>query len=404
MMSMPELPFLKFDAVHSVYTGSKALSPFHECYANKDTILRLAAGRFFAHYNGEDIEEAYWALRNRAALFDVPERPVEISGPDVIEFLDQIFTRRSNQLKVGSGHYTLACTYKGGLFMDGVLFRLDEKKFWFVHPDGDLDTWFLAHSHNYDVSISDPQSRVLQLQGPISLAIINSATDGNVDQNMGYFKTGLYSIGGQAVLISRTGWTGELGYEIYTLGQNTDYKRLWNDLTNSGRKYGMVFSSMQAMNIRRIEAGILDSGSDFDTSMAPDEAGLSRFIDRDKKCFIGYEAIKKRKQGNRIHGVVARNYIPRSGDLVHDQKNLLGYVTTGAYSPEFEAGIGYVRFDTAADWIGQDYFIGTLDSSKHPCKIVALPFYDKNKRIPKMSNLDLHESITLANNKKAGMN
>ena len=403
-MSMPELPLLKFDNVHPVYTGSKALSPFHECYANENTILRLAAGRFFAHYNGEDIEEAYWAFRNRAALFDVPERPVEISGPDVIEFLDQIFTRRSNQLKVGSGHYTLACTYKGGLFMDGVLFRLDEKKFWFVHPDGDLDTWFLAHSHNYDVSISDPQSRVLQLQGPISLAIINSATDGNVDQNMGYFKTGLYSIGGQAVLISRTGWTGELGYEIYTLGRNTDYKRLWNDLTNSGRKYGMVFSSMQAMNIRRIEAGILDSGSDFDTSMAPDEAGLSRFIDRDKKCFIGYEAIKKRKQGNRIHGVVARNYIPRSGDLVHDQKNLLGYVTTGAYSPEFEAGIGYVRFDTAADWIGQDYFIGTLDSSKHPCKIVALPFYDKNKRIPKMSNLDLHESITLANNKKAGMN
>ena len=403
-MSMPELPLLKFDNVHPVYTGSKALSPFHECYANKDTILRLAAGRFFAHYNGEDIEEAYWALRNRAALFDVPERPVEISGPDVIEFLDQIFTRQSDHLTVGSGHYTLACTYNGGLFMDGILFRLDEKKFWFVHPDGDLDTWFLAHSHNYDVSISDPQSRVLQLQGPISLAIINSATDGNVDQNMGYFKTGLYSIGGQAVLISRTGWTGELGYEIYTLGRNTDYKRLWNDLTNSGRKYGMVFSSMQAMNIRRIEAGILDSGSDFDTSMAPDEAGLSRFIDRDKKCFIGYEAIKKRKQGNRIHGVVARNYIPRSGDLVHDQKNLLGYVTTGAYSPEFEAGIGYVRFDTAADWIGQDYFIGTLDSSKHPCKIVALPFYDKNKRIPKMSNLDLHESITLANNKKAGMN
>ncbi len=332
-MSMPELPLLKFDTAHPVYTGSKALSPFHECYANENTILRLAAGRFFAHYNGEDIEEAYWSLRNRAALFDVPERPVEISGPDVIEFLDQIFTRRSNQLKVGSGHYTLACTYKGGLFMDGVLFRLDEKKFWFVHPDGDLDTWFLAHSHNYDVSISDPQSRVLQLQGPISLAIINSATDGNVDQNMGYFKTGLYSIGGQAVLISRTGWTGELGYEIYTLGQNTDYKRLWNDLTNSGRKYGMVFSSMQAMNIRRIEAGILDSGSDFDTSMAPDEAGLSRFIDRDKKYFIGYEAIKKRNQGNRIHGVVARNYIPRSGDLVHDQKNLLGYVTTGSYSP-----------------------------------------------------------------------
>ena len=250
-MSMPELPFLKFDAVHSVYTGSKALSPFHESYANKDTILRLAAGRFFAHYNGEDIEEAYWALRNRAALFDVPERPVELSGPDVIGFLDQIFTRQSDHLKVGSGHYTLACNYNGGLFMDGILFRLGEKKFWFVHPDGDLDTWFLAHSHNYDVSISDPQSRVLQVQGPKSLAIINTATNGSVDQTMGYFKAGFFTIGGQSVLISRTGWTGELGYEIYTLGQNTDYKRLWDELIHSGKKYGMVFSSMQAMNIRR---------------------------------------------------------------------------------------------------------------------------------------------------------
>ena len=404
MMSMPELPFLKFDAVHSVYTGSKALSPFHECYANKDTILRLAAGRFFAHYNGEDIEEAYWALRNRAALFDVPERPVEISGPDVIEFLDQIFTRQSDHLTVDSGHYTLACTYNVGLFMDGILFRLDEKKFWFVQPDGDLDTWFLAHSHNYDVSISDPQSRVLQVQGPKSLAIINTATNGSVDQNMEYFKAGVFTIGGQSVLISRTGWTGELGYEIYTLGKNTDYKRLWNELIHSGKKYGMVFSSMQAMNIRRIEAGILDSGSDFDASMGPDEAGLHGFVDKDKKYFIGQEAINKRNRDNRIHGVLTGSYIPKSGDLVHDGNKALGYVTTGAYSPAFEAGIGYVRFNLAEDRIGKNYYIGALDSSKHNCTIVALPFYDKNKIKPKMANLDLKESIELDVIQKAGMN
>ena len=404
MMSMPELPFLKFDAVHSVYTGSKALSPFHESYANKDTILRLAAGRFFAHYNGEDIEEAYWALRNRAALFDVPERPVELSGPDVIGFLDQIFTRQSDHLKVGSGHYTLACNYNGGLFMDGILFRLGEKKFWFVHPDGDLDTWFLAHSHNYNVSISDPQSRVLQVQGPKSLAIINTATNGSVDQTMGYFKAGFFTIGGQSVLISRTGWTGELGYEIYTLGQNTDYKRLWKELIHSGKKYGMVFSSMQAMNIRRIEAGILDSGSDFDASMAPGEAGLHRFVDKNKKYFIGHEAINKRNKDKRIHGVLTGSYIPKSGDLVHDGKNALGYVTTGAYSPAFEAGIGYVRLNMAEDRLGKNYYIGALESSKHNCTIVALPFYDKNKKKPKMAKLDLQESITLDITQKAGMN
>ena len=355
-------------------------------------------------YNGEDIEEAYWALRNRAALFDVPERPVELSGPDVIGFLDQIFTRQSDHLKVGSGHYTLACNYNGGLFMDGILFRLGEKKFWFVHPDGDLDTWFLAHSHNYDVSISDPQSRVLQVQGPKSLAIINTATNGSVDQTMGYFKAGIFTIGGQSVLISRTGWTGELGYEIYTLGQNTDYKRLWKELIHSGKKYGMVFSSMQAMNIRRIEAGILDSGSDFDASMAPGEAGLQRFVDKNKKYFIGHEAINKRNKDKRIHGVLTGSYIPKSGDLVHDGKNALGYVTTGTYSPAFEAGIGYVRFNIAEDRIGKNYYIGALESSKNNCTIVALPFYDKNKKKPKMAKLDLQESITLDYTQKAGMN
>ena len=404
MMTKPGLALPNLANAHPVYTGSNSLSPFHECYANRNTILRLAAGRFFVHYNGEDIQQAYWALRNRAALFDVPERPLEISGPDVVEFLNRIFTRNSDKLKVGSGHYTLACTHQGGLFMDGILFRLDDKKYWFVHPDGDLDTWFLAHKHNYNVSISDPQSRVLQLQGPKSLAVMNLATNGGVDHCMGYFKAGFFTIGEQSVFISRTGWTGELGYEIYTLGQNTDYVRLWNELITSGKKYGMVFSSMQAMNIRRIEAGILDSGSDFDTSMAPDEAGLRRFIDRDKKYFIGYEALKKRNTGNRIHGMLARSYTPKGGDFVHDGKNIVGYVTTGTYSPEFNAGIGYVRFNLAEDHIGNNYYIGNLDSSKHTCKIIALPFYDKSKKKTKMAKLDLQESITLDITKKTGMN
>ena len=88
------------------------LSPFHDFYANDKTILRLAANRYFAHYNGEDIESSYWALRQRAALFDVPERPLEILGRDATEFLNHVLTRRCDSLKIGSGHYTLACTHE----------------------------------------------------------------------------------------------------------------------------------------------------------------------------------------------------------------------------------------------------------------------------------------------------
>lgn len=391
-MAISGIPSLNPQAIKPVYIGSNAMSPFHDFYSNDQTILRLAAGRFFAHYNGEDIEQAYWALRNAAVLVDVPERPVEISGLDAISFLDHVFTRQSGKLKNGSGHYTLACTHEGGLFMDGILFRLDEKKFWFVQPDGDLDTWLLAHRHNVDVSISDPQSRVLQLQGPRSLEIIHAATKGGVNQHMGYFRSGFHEIGGQRVFISRTGWTGELGYEIYTLGPATDCKRLWQALIENGTPKGMVFSSMQAINIRRIEAGILDSGSDFDSSMTPDEAGLSRFVDMEKEFFIGKEALVTGRCGNRIHGVRCQDYIPKGGNLVLDGISRVGHLTTGAYSPEFRAGIGYVRFDQAEDWIGKKLLVASDDGSTYLGEIISLPFYDQDKLKPKMANLERNKT------------
>ena len=391
-MAISGIPSLNPQAIKPVYIGSNVMSPFHDFYSNDQTILRLAAGRFFAHYNGEDIEQAYWALRNAAVLVDVPERPVEISGLDAISFLDHVFTRQSGKLKNGSGHYTLACTHEGGLFMDGILFRVDEKKFWFVQPDGDLDTWLLAHRHNVDVSISDPQSRVLQLQGPRSLEIIHAATKGGVNQHMGYFRSGFHEIGGQRVFISRTGWTGELGYEIYTLGPATDCKRLWQALIENGTPKGMVFSSMQAINIRRIEAGILDSGSDFDSSMTPDEAGLSRFVDMEKEFFIGKEALVTGRCGNRIHGVRCQDYIPKGGNLVLDSTGRVGHLTTGAYSPEFRAGIGYVRFDQAEDWIGKKLLVASDDGSTYLGEIISLPFYDQDKLKPKIANLERNKT------------
>ncbi len=88
---------------------------------------------------------------------------MEISGPDALVFLEKIFARQISSLMVGRGYYTLACTHSGGLFMDGILFRLGETRFWFVQPDGDMHTWFLAHNTGFDVTISDPKSRVLQL-------------------------------------------------------------------------------------------------------------------------------------------------------------------------------------------------------------------------------------------------
>ncbi len=380
---LSDLPSLDPDRIFPTYLGSNALSPFHECYANEHTVLRRAVGRFFAHYNGDDPEQSYWALRRAAALFDVPERPVEISGPDAVTFLELLCARKIGDLKPGRGRYALLCTAEGGLFMDGILFRLEDDCFWFVQADGDLDTWLLAHRPGFDVTITDPQSRVLQIQGPHSFRIMHAATQGALDRDFKYFHAGFFRIGGQRVYISRTGWTGELGYEIYTLGANTDCPRLWQDLMTAGRPHGLVFSSMQAMNTRRIEAGILDNGSDFDVSMSPYDAGLGHFIDLDKDGFIGCGALQNIRQGNRLFGLRCDEAIPAWSDLVLQDQHSVGKVTTGARSPFLDCGIGYVRFDQAADWAGTSLTLRSQRFGDHPCEIVDLPFYDQDKKLPR---------------------
>ena len=380
---MNDHPTLNPANIFATYVGSNELSPFHNCYANENTVLRLAAGRFYAHYNGEDVISSYWALRKKAALFDVPERPVEIAGPDAVAFLDYLVARKIKDMEVGRGRYVLICTHEGGIFMDGILFRLAENRFWLVHPDGDLDMWLLAHSRGFDIKVSDPKSRVLQLQGPKSFRIMQDATRGAITQNFGYFHSGLFNFDGQQVYVSRTGWTGELGYELYTLGEQTDCPRLWDHLMRKGEPYGMVFSSMQAMNVRRIEAGIFDSGSDFDSSMTPFESGLENFIDLGKKGFMGRDALMVANSGVRLFGLRCKDSTPQVSDLVLSDNAPVGKVTTGAFSPYLDCGIGYVRFDKPSDWSGK---ILTLQSHKFgevSCTIVDLPFYDQEKLLPR---------------------
>ena len=380
---MNDHPTLNPANIFATYVGSNELSPFHNCYANENTVLRLAAGRFYAHYNGEDVISSYWALRKKAALFDVPERPVEIAGPDAVAFLDYLVARKIKDMEVGRGRYVLICTHEGGIFMDGILFRLAENRFWLVHPDGDLDMWLLAHSRGFDIKVSDPKSRVLQLQGPKSFRIMQDATRGAITQNFGYFHSGLFNFDGQQVYVSRTGWTGELGYELYTLGEQTDCPRLWDHLMRKGEPYGMVFSSMQAMNVRRIEAGIFDSGSDFDSSMTPFESGLENFIDLGKKGFMGRDALMVANSGVRLFGLRCNSSTPNASDLVLSDNAPVGKVTTGAFSPYLDCGIGYVRFDKPSDWSGK---ILTLQSHKFgevSCTIVDLPFYDQEKLLPR---------------------
>jgi aminomethyltransferase len=358
-------------------------SPYYEYYANPDTVLGVAAGRYYASFNGEDPVETYWKLRREAVLFDVPEKPWQIEGPDALPLLERIFARSVAKLAQGRGLYAIACTPRGGAFMDGILFKMSANRYWYVQPDGALREWLIAHSEGFDVEISDPNSRVLQIQGPNSMKIMADASNGAIDANMRYFHAGYFEIGGQRVYVSRTGWTGELGYEIYCAGAGTDHKRLWDCLFEAGASYGMVFASLAAMGTRRIEAGILDNLTDFDTSMTPFQAGLGRFIELDKEGFIGRTALLEADRKTLLHGLKCASKAPDDGDEIYDGATRVGRVTASAWSPFLECGIGYARFDRPDDWVGRSLTMKTAAGAAVDCEIVALPFYDPEKRIPR---------------------
>jgi aminomethyltransferase len=358
-------------------------SPYFDCYASPESVLGVAAGRYYEAANDQDPLDTYWKLRHKAVLYDVPEKPWQIEGPDAVPFLERIFARRIDNLPQGRGRYAIACTPDGGTFMDGILFRMAEDRFWYVQPDGDLESWLIAHSHGFDVKISDPNSRVLQIQGPNSMKILAHATNGAIDENMKYFHSGFFDIGGQELYVSRTGWTGELGYEIYCAGEKTDHKRLWNDVMGAGTAHGLVYGCMASMIMRRIEAGILDNLSDFDHSMTPFAAGLGKFIDLDKQGFVGREALLLADRRSRLLGLKCETATPADHGSVLEASAVVGHVTAASWSPTLNSGIGYARFDNPASWIGRKLTVEIGGGLTAPCEIVELPFYDIEKRIPR---------------------
>ena len=356
-------------------------SPYIERTYSPEMVRGVYAGRYFPMTIGEDPIKKYWLLRQKALIFDVPEKPIEISGPDTIPFLEKVMTRKVSTIKEGRGYYSLACTPQGGIFMDGVLFKFEENKFWYVQADGPFEDWLTAHSSNFNVKISDPKSRVLQIQGPASIDIMKDASQGKIDENMKYFRSGFFNLGGQTLYVSRTGFTNELGFEIYSDGFTTDHLALWDHLMECGKTYGMEFSAARAMTIRRIEGGIFGNLTDIDTTITPFEAGLKFAVNMDKGDFIGRDALLNKDKRPCIFGITCKTETPVSGSKVFEDDKLVGHITAGVPSPTLQIGIGYVRFYKPNDWPGRKLIIRLPNGSSHEGDIVELPFFDREKKI-----------------------
>lgn len=328
-------------------------------------------------------EEGYWALRRTVTRLDTGELPTEIAGPDAGRLLDRIFTRRVSGLKPGRCTYGIACWPDGGVLVDGILFRLDEERFWYVQADGDFVGWVSAHALAHDVEVRDPDSWVHQIQGPRALDVLADACDDGGPADFRYFDVREVTIAGQQVLVTRTGWTGEVGFEVYTR-PGIAFDALWDRLTEAGARHGMIDIGLDPMDIRRIEAGILNNISDMDRTMTPFAAGLGDFVDLDRDDdFFGKEALAAADRRNRLYGLSCATAEPLIGGPVTRDGTRIGHVTAAGWSPYLGRGIGYVRLESADLLEPRRAEVAGFDLATHACEIIDLPFYDEEKRIPR---------------------
>ena len=362
-----------YGSSHETFTVSAKrfdLSPFLSRYRDHKTVFGISANRFYPLSTENDPTEAYWNLKKNVMLYDVPEKPLEISGRDATKLLEKIFTRTIRDLKINRARYAIACDYNGGIFMDGVLIRLGKNKFWYIHANGDFETWLLAHTKGLHVNIRDPKSWAIQIQGPNSLKVLQKLFKSEL-ANLKYY----YFMNYRDLIISNTGYTGCGGYEIYC--KNEDVVGLWNNIFEAGSDFDIKPIGLAARDTLRLEMGFCLYGNELNDEISPIEAGLS-WITKTNKIFTSSSLFKRQKEvgvNKKLIGFeMLEKAIPRNGYTIFSiDKKKIGIVTSGTMSPSLKKGIGLGYVKSHFSNLNDKIFIEIRGNMKQAL-IVKTPF------------------------------
>jgi glycine cleavage system aminomethyltransferase T len=338
--------------------------------------------------NFDDFEAEYWHLLSNVTLWDVAvERNVEISGPDGFRFAQLLTCRDLSRCQVGQAKYVLITSPDGGIVNDPVMLRLDENTFWFALADSDVYLYALglAATAGLDVRISEPEAFPMQVQGPKSKDLMADLFGDEVTSLRYYWFTRI-ELDGIPVIVTRTGWTSEVGYEVYLLDR-TKGPELWDRLMEAGRPYDIWPTGPS--DIRRIEGGIFNWGADMDYSNNPFEMGLDRLVDLDIELpFMGKDALRRIKAEGiqrKIAGVeIAGDRLEMNETKwpVESGGKSVGQVTSAVYSPRLEKNIGYAWVPVELSEHGAELTVETPDGGRS-AMVVPMPFVDPAKQIPK---------------------
>ena len=334
-----------------------------------------------------DPEQNFWSLVTDAILCDVAvERQVEITGPDAAQFVQMLTPRDLSKLAVGQCKYILITNAEGGLLNDPILLRLAENHFWISLADSDILLWAqgVAVHSGLQVTIAEPDVSPLQLQGPKSGQIMQALFGPSI-LDLKYYWLREVELDGIALIVSRTGWSSELGYEIY-LRDSAQGDRLWERIMAAGQPFGL--KAGHTSSIRRIEGGMLSYHADADINTNPYELGLGRLVNLDMPAeFIGKAALRRiQQQGVRRSQV---GLILDGMALVGPNTsfwpislagNAVGKITSAVYSPRLQQNIALAMVGCEASQIGTQLEVATPDGLRR-ATVVERPFYDPKKQI-----------------------
>jgi glycine cleavage system T protein (aminomethyltransferase) len=401
-----------YPAVHTFSTAiARRVTPEAEAVLTRETTFHPRTSELtksFVEYRGywlphcfanEGAIAEYWACREKAALMDLsPLRKWEILGPDAETLVQRAITRDARRLSVGQVTYTAVCNETGGMIDDATVYRLGQDNFRYVGGDEYDGIWLkeLAERHELKVWVkpSTDQLHNLAVQGPESREILKKIvwtppTQPSLEELKWFrFLVGrIDTYDGTPIVVSRTGYTGELGYEIWC--HPDDGPAVWDAIWEAGHEHGLTPLGLEALDILRIESGLIFAGYEFDDQVDPFEAGIGFAVDLGTDDdFVGREALEERKAhpqrvlvGLELEGSETAGH----GDPVYVGRRKVGVVTSGTRSPSLKQNVALCRVAVQYADLGMALEVGKLDGlqKRIPATVVRFPFYDPEKTRPR---------------------
>jgi len=375
-------------------------TPFHErtyeaCYNND--WYRWAGYKIAREYSNTELE--YTAMRNTAGVLDItPMHKYDIKGADAIKFVDKLVTRNVTEIKSGQVMYIIWCNEDGNVIDDGTVFCFDSNHLRIFCAERNLN-WFSDTAIGFDVEIEDVSDTIaaLAFQGPLSCKILNLLNVKNIE-NLRPFYFDDFDLNGCKVTISRTGFSGDLGYEIWC--KNEDAISVWDSLFKFNRDYKVLPAGMNALEMVRVEAGFIQPNADFmsaEQALRPNrmrnpfELGMGWLVDLNKNYFTGKKNLvnlKKKTLTKKLVGLDIQGDKPAIGSVLYDKnKKEIGIVTAGMWSPSLKSNIAFGYVDKDHMKIGSKVFAEIY----HPeeleykkiwaeCSVVKKQFFNPPRR------------------------